>query len=201
MDMVLRCAEGGLYRPYWSDEILVEVERNRVERAQRGYLNQGKSADEAVALARDKAAALLADIRRAFPDALVAGTAFEYFKTVVTNHLKDRHVLAAAIAAGARVIVTDNLKDFPNTALAPFHIEAVSSDGFLCDLFDLDADKVLKLTKRRADDLRKPPETFEQMLDSLAKELPEFVAYLRAFHRDRSAGTLPAARALRPPPA
>ena len=27
-DMLLRCAEAGLYRPYWSEEILIEVERN-----------------------------------------------------------------------------------------------------------------------------------------------------------------------------
>jgi hypothetical protein len=33
--------------------------------------------------------------------------------------VKDRHVLAAAIGARADVIVTDNLKHFPDHALAP----------------------------------------------------------------------------------
>ena len=40
----------------------------------------------------------------------------------------DRHVLAAAITTSAQVIVTENLKDFPSKALAPFDIDAISSD-------------------------------------------------------------------------
>src|SRR5690606_10197106 len=34
---------------------------------------------------------------------------------------KDRHVVAAAIGAGANVIVTFNLKDFPESALKPWN--------------------------------------------------------------------------------
>src|SRR5262245_50341458 len=37
----------------------------------------------------------------------------------------DRHVLAAAIACVADVIVTFNITDFPSTALSPFGITAV----------------------------------------------------------------------------
>ena len=36
----------------------------------------------------------------------------------MTNHPKDRHVLAAAARAGAKVMVTYNLKDFPSSSLA-----------------------------------------------------------------------------------
>jgi hypothetical protein len=43
----------------------------------------------------------------------------------------DRHVLAAAIRAGAEVIVTYNLKDFPAETLAKFGIEAQHPDDFL----------------------------------------------------------------------
>jgi len=35
----------------------------------------------------------------------------------MTNEAKDRHVLAAAITAGAKIIVTYNTKHFPDSAL------------------------------------------------------------------------------------
>jgi hypothetical protein len=47
--------------------------------------------------------------------------------------LEDRHVLAAAIRAGAQVIVTANLKHFPTEYLARFNIEAKLPDDFLLD--------------------------------------------------------------------
>lgn len=51
----------------------------------------------------------------------------------------DRHVLAAAIKAGAQVIVTFNLKDFPTDTLDPFGIEAKGPDDFLIDQFHIEA--------------------------------------------------------------
>ena len=54
----------------------------------------------------------------------------------------DRHVLAAAIRAGAGVIVTANLADFPPATLAQYGIEARHPDEFVMDLLDLDADAV-----------------------------------------------------------
>jgi predicted nucleic acid-binding protein len=47
----------------------------------------------------------------------------------------DRHVLAAAITAGASIIVTSNLKHFPASALAPRGIEALHPDDFALRLF------------------------------------------------------------------
>ena len=45
----------------------------------------------------------------------------------------DRHVLAAAIEAGAEIIVTANLKDFPANVLTKFGINAVTCDEFFLD--------------------------------------------------------------------
>jgi hypothetical protein len=50
----------------------------------------------------------------------------------------DRHVLAAAVRAGAQLIVTNNLKDFPAAALAPYGLEAKGPDDFLVDQYFLD---------------------------------------------------------------
>lgn len=45
----------------------------------------------------------------------------------------DRHVLAAAIKAGARAVVTSNLRDFPADELGEWDIEARSPDDFVLD--------------------------------------------------------------------
>jgi len=55
---------------------------------------------------------------RAVPDALVAGYE-ELIDPLTLPDPDDRHVLAAAIRGRADVIVTSNLKDFPETALKP----------------------------------------------------------------------------------
>lgn len=52
----------------------------------------------------------------------------------------DRHVLAAALAAGAGTILTMNLRDFPASALAPHGVVAVHPDEFLCGLHNADPD-------------------------------------------------------------
>lgn len=75
-------------------------------------------------------------IERAFPEALVNG----YEQLVPALNLpdeKDRHVLAAAVRAGADVIVTDNKRDFPDASIARFDIAASTADDFLADVIDL----------------------------------------------------------------
>jgi len=47
----------------------------------------------------------------------------------------DRHVLAAAIAGRADLILTDNLRDFPQRALAPHAVQARAPDDFVMDLW------------------------------------------------------------------
>lgn len=56
----------------------------------------------------------------------------------MTNDPKDRHVLAAAVASGAQVVVTLNLKDFPPESCEPLAIEPLHPDVFLMDLYGLD---------------------------------------------------------------
>ena len=75
----------------------------------------------------------MATHRRAFPKATVRATSS--FLPVMRNHPDDRHVVAAALAAQAQVVVTNNLKHFRNKDLPP-GMEAQSADEFLQDLFD-----------------------------------------------------------------
>ena len=48
----------------------------------------------------------------------------------------DRHVLAAAITARCDVIVTSNLRDFPEASITPHGIEVQHPDDFLCSHLD-----------------------------------------------------------------
>jgi PIN domain len=49
----------------------------------------------------------------------------------------DRHILAAAIVGRCDVIVTANLKDFPEVALSPFGIDVQHPDEFLFNHLNL----------------------------------------------------------------
>ena len=67
-----------------------------------------------------------------FPDARVTG--YEKLIGSMTNHPKDRHVLAAAVAGRADVLVTENLKDFPPGSVAHLEITVAGQDDFLSGL-------------------------------------------------------------------
>ena len=115
-------------------------------------------------------------MNRAFPEALVTG--YEPLVAAMPNEPDDRHVTAAAVKSGAQVIVTSNLKHFQQL---PEGIEAQSPDHFLCNLFDLDRDGIIALLREQASALKKPPITFEKLLDGIAKTAPEFVAAVREY--------------------
>lgn len=68
----------------------------------------------------------------AFPEAAV--TDYEHLIEAMRNDPKDRHVTAAAVKAGAQLVVTENIRDF---LAMPDGIEAQPADEFLCSLFDL----------------------------------------------------------------
>lgn len=80
---------------------------------------------------------------------------------------KDRHVLAAAIRAGADVIVTRNLKDFPAELLNPYDLEAVHPDDFLIRQLDLAPNVVCAAVQRHRMSLRNPPKDVAEYLATL----------------------------------
>jgi predicted nucleic acid-binding protein len=126
-DVLLEIASTGAYRPLWSAEILSELDRTlRVLLAKRGT-----SPEEIDAyLTR-----LLQQMGVTFPDAVVTGWE-ELVPAIELPDPDDRHVVAAAWAGRADVIVTDNLADFPPTAL-PASLGRQSLDDFLLDILDL----------------------------------------------------------------
>ena len=102
---------------------------------------------------------------RHFPDALVVG-----FEPLIDGlslpDPKDRHVLAAAIRGRADVIVTQNLKDFPQDQLDPYEVEAQHPDDFALSLFDLYPGAVLGAVRDHRAALRRQPRTPEEHLEA-----------------------------------
>jgi predicted nucleic acid-binding protein len=160
-DTLLRAAAEGFYQVRWTSQILDEATRNLVRTS---------------AMTEEQAKRLRSNMERYFPEAEVIG--YEHLINSMMNDPKDRHVVAAAVKAGAQVITTSNLRDF--TAL-PDGIEAQSPDEFLCNLFDLDPNRFTQLLRDQAADSKKHPVTFEELLDRLARIVParDFIAAVR----------------------
>jgi hypothetical protein len=117
----------------------------------------------------------------AVPDALVTGHE-SLVENLALPDADDRHVLAAAIRAGAQLIVTLNLKDFPEAQLAPFGVEAVHPDHFIAQQFDLREGRLLSAVSTHRRSLRAPPKSPDEYLDTLAAQgLVVTVERLRQF--------------------
>lgn len=163
-DTLLRLAELELFDPYWSERILDEMARNLVA--------TGRATEEAAW----RRARLMGE---AFEAAEVSAAAIARLEPAMTNDPKDRHVLAAAVASPAQVVVTLNRKHFPEDACDPFGIEARHPDDFLMSLHDLAPDAVRDAIERQAAALTNPPMTVAEVLDCLAGAAPTFVETLR----------------------
>lgn len=126
--------------------------------------------------------------RRAMDEAVDGGLVKGYDALIPTLTLpdpKDRHVLAAAIHAGASWIVTFNLSDFPATALSHHGIRAISPDEFIFHLFTTRQDLALFAVKRHRESLSRPAKTVDEYLATLEKQkLPKTVAFLQDY-RDK----------------
>ena len=116
----------------------------------------------------------------AFPDALVCN--YEpLIETLTLPDEKDRHVLAAAIKADASLIVTHNLKDFPDDILELYGVKAKSPDDFLTDIIDLNGDMAVEAFKEMVQNKRNPELDEYQMLNLLRKNgLAQTADYLHA---------------------
>lgn len=96
----------------------------------------------------------------------------------MTNDPKDRHVLATAVHAGAQVIVTENLQDFPAEALEPYAIEAQRLDEFLSNLFSLNPAVVEQSVRYVMGRYRRPSFSTGEYLEAIAKQAPTFADQL-----------------------
>lgn len=153
-DFLLTLATTGLYSAKWTDQIHDEWQRNLIK-------NRPELAGK-LDFTRQQ-------MNRALPNALVT----DYEKLISDLNLPDpddRHVLAAAIKCNAQVIVTLNLKDFPDECLEPYGIEALHPDHFLEFQFGLKPGLVIEAAKKQRARLNNPPRTSQEFLDRLSSQ-------------------------------
>lgn len=81
-----------------------------------------------------------------------------------------RHVLAAAIQAGASIIVTSNLKDFPRSELARHGIRPLHPDELLLSLLELHLAEVCAVVKKWRQSLHSPSRTARDLLATLQRQ-------------------------------
>jgi predicted nucleic acid-binding protein len=151
-DLLLEMANAGEFRARYTAEILDEVFQHLA--AKRPDLTQAQL---------DRTRDLM---ERAVPDVLIADH-MELVPSLELPDADDRHVLAAAIVAGADVIVTNDKKGFSTDALEPYGIEAQQADVFVHHILDLRPGVVLGALQRMSDRLGNPPKTVEEIVDTL----------------------------------
>jgi hypothetical protein len=158
-DTLLRLAEPPhLYLPRWSWDIMLETKR---------------TLETKIGLTPAQTAHLAGELEAYFADSWVEG--YESLVPAMTNHPKDRHVLAAAVRCGAQTIVTFNLKDFPESALSPWNVEAQSPNDFLIHQYHLDPEVVTRKLHEQA----ARHGGLERLLEIHNKTVPGFVDLVR----------------------
>ena len=86
-----------------------------------------------------------------FPESLVDG--FEGTIPEMTNDPKDKHVVAAAVKCGARMIISDNQRHFLTASLRPHQLECVTADRFLADQYNLSTEAFCRVLREQAADI------------------------------------------------
>ena len=140
-DLLLRLAVEGVCQVHWSAEVQREWKRHLVDDA--GY-------------PEDVITRTQMRMNAAFPNAQISG----YEERTVHLQLPDpadRHVLAAAIQAGASSLVTFNLKDFPVEVLAQYGLAALHPDVLMARLWAASPDGCLRARAKLVASLRAPP--------------------------------------------
>lgn len=162
--LLIDLAVADLYAAFWTNEIHDEWIRNLA--SHRPELDRAKLERTRALMDQALETALLRDV----PPLAAA---------ITLPDGDDRHVLAAALHAGADVIVTQNLRDFPVQVLEPLGLQAVAPEDFLLELLGADPHRLTGAVRAGRLRLRAPPFTAQAYLAALAPQgLPLLAAAL-----------------------
>lgn len=167
-DLVLEFARAGMFRARWSEDVHDEWMRNLAA-------NKGTTREK-LEYRRDR-------MNAAVREPLVTGYQ-DLIPSLTAINEKDRHVLAAAIIGRCSVIVTSNLKDFPDEALAQYEIEAQHPDTFFLHQFTLADPLSTAAVKAIRARMKSPPFSPDEYIARLkANQLPLLAAEIEARKR------------------
>lgn len=153
-DYVVYSAKAGAFQAHWSQPILDEVSRNLIAKF-------GFTAEDAAELELRLTEYLpraLVNIRR--NDAKLVEQ--------MTMDAKDRHVVAAALSAKARILVTNNTRHFPRVWLADHDIELLDAGQFLIRLA---GDRPDELKRAHRLTVANSPKTEDAILGTLESQI------------------------------
>jgi len=150
-DLLIQVGAEGLYRARWTDQITDEWTRNLL--ANRADLTANNLSYTVELMANG------------IPGCIVTGYD-PIIEGLTLPDPDDRHVLAAAIKCSAQVIVTYNLKDFPEEILSQYGVEPKHPDEFLQDCYDVAPPAFISCVKTILKRLKNPPKTPQELIDT-----------------------------------
>lgn len=130
-DYLVYASDQGAIALRWSREILDEVVEHLAQNIATFTPDQGDL--------------LIRLLNSAFPHAEVVPSSAARRKVDALDlpDEDDRHVLAAAVAARADILCTDNIKDFPHEAMNAVGVELLNADALLARLVTVHPSKML----------------------------------------------------------
>ena len=164
-DLLIHLARTGLFRAKWTERINDEWVRSLL--SNRPDLDAGR----------------IERTRRLMNESVLDRLVSDYEELIGQVFLRDpgdRHVVAAAIKCRADVIVTFNLRHFPEAVLSAHCLDARHPDAFVQDLLSLDENAVCEAVRKQRRNLQRPPRSADELLDTLeAQGLEQTVQRLR----------------------
>lgn len=157
-DLLLSLADTKAFRPVWQDDILAETQRN----AAKVLVKQGVPSSDSAS----RSASTVAVMQSAFSDARLQPARWKPLVPEMTNHTKDRHVLAAAVGAKATHLVTENMKDFPPASRRGVLVQR--PDAFMLDLLATHPLQTLAGVEAMASRHSKPPHTAPELAQKIS---------------------------------
>jgi hypothetical protein len=154
-DLLLQLAVEDLFRAKWT----ADIHREWIDALLRNEPHRDRAALERTRSLMDQA---VRDCLVTGYEPLIAG--------IELPDSDDRHVLAAAIVGHCDVIVTQNLKDFPEDVLKSYGIEAQHPDDFLSNHLNLFPGRFCLAVRKVRARLKNPPYSVADYLATLTRQ-------------------------------